>query len=105
MELVFVFEMCTDVLVEDLRIEDSSEWTLNPRYSQRLVFRRLNITAPTLGSHGHNTDGCDPDCECRPRSPLYDASKNAHLFSTLSHCVRFSHTARFLPAAHRRGVD
>eukprot|EP00937_MAST-01D_sp_MAST-1D-sp2_P001230 g1230.t1 len=57
---MFVFEMCSDVVVEDLHIEDSSEWTLNPRYSQRLAFRRLNISAPTLGSHGHNTDGFDP---------------------------------------------
>ena len=57
---MFVFEMCADVTVEDLHIEDSSEWTLNPRYSQRLAFRRLNISAPALGSHGHNTDGFDP---------------------------------------------
>ena len=57
---MFVFAQCTDVVVEDLQIQDSSAWTLNPQYSQRLSFRRLTITAPALGSHGHNTDGFDP---------------------------------------------
>ena len=52
---MFVFSQCTDVVVEDLQIQDSSAWTLNPQYSQRLSFRRLRITAPALGSHGHNT--------------------------------------------------
>jgi polygalacturonase len=57
---MFVFSQCTDVVVEDLQIQDSSAWTLNPQYSQRMSFRRLTITAPALGSHGHNTDGFDP---------------------------------------------
>ena len=57
---MFVFAQCTDVVVEDLQIQDSSAWTLNPQFSQRLSFRRLTITAPALGSHGHNTDGFDP---------------------------------------------
>jgi polygalacturonase len=48
------------VVVEDLLIQDSSAWTLNPQYSQRLSFRRLHIDAPALGAHGHNTDGFDP---------------------------------------------
>ena len=57
---MFVFSQCTDVVVEDLLIQDSSAWTLNPQYSQRLSFRRLHIDAPALGRHGHNTDGFDP---------------------------------------------
>ena len=57
---MFVFSQCTDVVVEDLLIQDSSAWTLNPQYSKRLSFRRLHIDAPQLGSHGHNTDGFDP---------------------------------------------
>lgn len=54
---MFVFSQCTDVVVEDLLIQDSSAWTLNPQYSKRLSFRRLHIDAPQLGTHGHNTDG------------------------------------------------
>ena len=57
---MFVFSQCTDIVVEDLLIQDSSAWTLNPQYSQRLSFRRLHISAPALGTHGHNTDGFDP---------------------------------------------
>lgn len=57
---MFVFSMCKHVVVEDLNVEDSSAWTLNPRYSSHLRFRRLNITAPALGARGHNTDGFDP---------------------------------------------
>ena len=57
---MFVFSQCTNVVVEDLLIQDSSAWTLNPQYSQRLSFRRLHIDAPQLGARGHNTDGFDP---------------------------------------------
>ena len=52
---MFVFSQTTDVIVEDIQIQDSAGWTLNPQYSQRLSFRRLHITAPALGSEGHNT--------------------------------------------------
>jgi polygalacturonase len=54
---MFVFSQCADVVVEDLLIQDSSAWTLNPQYSQRVSFRRLHIDAPALGTKGHNTDG------------------------------------------------
>eukprot|EP01052_Picozoa_sp_SAG31_P030143 SAG31_NODE_3065_length_4728_cov_2.260531_8_plen_231_part_00 len=61
---MFVFMQCTDVVLEDLHIQDSSAWTLNPMYSKRLSFRRLRIDAPALGTNGHNTDGFDPwGCE------------------------------------------
>jgi polygalacturonase len=61
---MFAFTQCTDVVMEDLHIQDSSGWTLNPRYSKRLSFRRLRIDAPALGTKGHNTDGFDPwGCE------------------------------------------
>ena len=43
---MFVFSLCTDAVVEELQIQDSSAWTLNPKYSKRLSFRRLEITAP-----------------------------------------------------------
>lgn len=47
---MFVFSLCSDVVVEDLKIQDSSAWTLNPQYSNRTSFRRLEITAPALGA-------------------------------------------------------
>lgn len=65
---MFVFSQCTDVVVEDLVIEDSSAWTLNPRFSQRLRFRRLSITAPSLQTHGHNTVRFPADAPCRSHS-------------------------------------
>lgn len=57
---MFVFSQTRNVIIEDLQIQDSSAWTLNPQYSQNISFRRLAITSPSLGLHGHNTDGFDP---------------------------------------------
>lgn len=55
-----VFTSCSDVLVEDLRITNSSQWTLRPMFSQRLTFRRLRIEGDPTGPNHHNTDGFDP---------------------------------------------
>lgn len=55
---MFVFVQCSDVLVDNLRIQNSSAWTLVPMFSQRLVFRNLHISEGD--GHGHNTDGFDP---------------------------------------------
>ena len=54
------FYFCSDVVVEDMRILNSSMWTLRPSYSQRLSFRRLTILGDTTGVNHHNTDGFDP---------------------------------------------
>ena len=54
------FFFCSDVVVEDLTIKNSSQWTLRPSYSQRLDFRRLTILGDTTGANHHNTDGFDP---------------------------------------------
>ena len=45
---MFTFVQCTDFTVTDLRIRNSSAWTLVPIFSQRGVFRRLHIAQ---GSH------------------------------------------------------
>ena len=54
------FFFCSDAVVEDLTITNSSQWTLRPSYSQRLAFRRLTILGDTTGVNHHNTDGFDP---------------------------------------------
>ena len=54
------FYFCTDVIVEDMVIHNSSQWTLRPSYSSRLAFRRLTILGDTIGINHHNTDGFDP---------------------------------------------
>jgi polygalacturonase len=55
---LLVFVGCSDVLVEDLFLQNSSAWNLNPMFSNDLVFRRLHMSEG--GGHGHNTDGFDP---------------------------------------------
>jgi len=60
---MFIFSQCSDVVVEDLLIQDSSEWTLNPMYSKRVSFRRLRIDAPALGSHGRNVTQRDSNSQ------------------------------------------
>jgi polygalacturonase len=54
------FYQCHDVVVKDLTIRNSAAWTLNPKYSQRLVFQRLRIEGDPKGPNHHNTDGFDP---------------------------------------------
>ena len=54
------FYFCSDVVVEDIRILNSSMWTLRPSFSRRLAFRRLTILGDTTGPNHHNTDGFDP---------------------------------------------
>ncbi|KAJ1456489.1 pectin lyase fold/virulence factor [Pelagophyceae sp. CCMP2097] len=54
------FFFCSDVVVEDLTITNSSSWTLRPSFSKRLIFRRLTILGDTTGANHHNTDGFDP---------------------------------------------
>ena len=54
------FYFCEDVVVEDLTILNSSQWTLRPSFSKRLTFRRLTILGDTTGANHHNTDGFDP---------------------------------------------
>jgi hypothetical protein len=109
---MFVFAQSQDVVVEDLQIQDSSAWTLNPQFSQRLSFRRLEITAPELGSHGHNTDGFGKhfplslslsrlSCLSRSRNPPPPRARRA--FSPLnqqSHTFHLSNT--HTPYTHAR---
>jgi len=55
-----LFTDVSDVVVEDLLITNSSQWTLRPMFSQRLTFRRLRILGDPTGPNHHNTDGFDP---------------------------------------------
>ena len=55
-----VFVSCADVVVEDLTITYSAGWTINPRFSERLIFRRLHISGDTDGPNHGGTDGFDP---------------------------------------------
>lgn len=50
------FNRCRNVLVEDVRIEDSPFWTLHPYLCRDVVIRHVKIRA-----HGHNNDGVDPE--------------------------------------------
>lgn len=54
------FFFVSDVVVEDLKITNSSQWTLKPMFSQRLTFQRLRIEGDPTGPNHHNTDGFDP---------------------------------------------
>lgn len=47
-------------MVQDLTIRNSAAWTLNPKYSQRLVFQRIRMLGDPNGPNHHNTDGFDP---------------------------------------------
>merc|ERR1740121_2878071 len=55
-----VFVSCADVVVEDLTIQYPAAWTINPKFSERLIFRRLRIHGDTNGPNHKNTDGFDP---------------------------------------------
>ena len=50
------FNRCRNVLVEDVRIENSPFWVLHPYLCRDVVIRRVQIRA-----HGHNNDGVDPE--------------------------------------------
>lgn len=55
-----VFYSCADATVQDLSVKNSAAWTMNPKYSERLVFQRLRIEGDPNGPNHHNTDGFDP---------------------------------------------
>jgi len=55
---MFVFVQCTDVLVQNLRVQNSSMWTFNPMFSRRLTFQNLHYSEGP--GHSKNTDGFDP---------------------------------------------
>lgn len=57
---MFVFISCSDVVVQDLHIRNSSAWTLNPMFSKRLRFQRLHISQGHIPDHHSNTDGFNP---------------------------------------------
>jgi polygalacturonase len=63
---MFTFVQCTDVLVTDLTIRNSSCGTLVPIFSKGITFQRLHITQgshpgqPEHPDHHSNTDGFDP---------------------------------------------
>ena len=40
------FYFCTDVIVEDMVIINTSQWTLRPSYSSRLAFRKHHRVQP-----------------------------------------------------------
>jgi len=50
------FNRCRNVLIEDVRIENSPFWVLHPFLCHDVVIRRVQIEA-----HGHNNDGVDPE--------------------------------------------
>jgi unsaturated rhamnogalacturonyl hydrolase len=47
---------CKNVLIENLTINNSPNWVVNPVYCTNVTVRGLKII-----SHGPNSDGCDPD--------------------------------------------
>jgi hypothetical protein len=51
------FESCTDVRIEDVRIENAPGWTMRPFNCDRVVIRGIAIKNPV---YGPNTDGIDP---------------------------------------------
>ena len=55
---MFTFVQCSDVVVSDLTVRNSSAWTLVPIFSQRVSFKRLHISQGP--GHHSNTDGFDP---------------------------------------------
>ena len=55
---MLVFNQCSDVLVENIYMQNSSAWTLNPMFSKRLVFRNIHYSEGD--GHSKNTDGFDP---------------------------------------------
>lgn len=47
---------CSNILVEDIRIEDSPFWIIHPVYCNNVIVRGVEIT-----SYNPNNDGCDPE--------------------------------------------
>lgn len=47
---------CRHVLLSDFTIIDGPQWTLHPVYCEDVVIRNV-----TVSTHGHNTDGLNPD--------------------------------------------
>ena len=54
--VVMEFYFCDTVLVEGVRITESPFWTIQPVFSQNLIFRNLQFNC-----YGSNSDGIDPD--------------------------------------------
>lgn len=50
------FVKCTNVLIEDVTIENSPFWVIHPLFCENLVVRGIHIN-----SLGPNNDGCDPE--------------------------------------------
>lgn len=50
---------CRNILMEDFSILDGPQWTLHPVYCENMIIRNV-----TVSTHGHNTDGLNPD-SCR----------------------------------------
>ena len=50
------FNRCRNVLIEDIKIQNSPFWTIHLLLCAEVVVRRLDISA-----HGHNNDGIDPE--------------------------------------------
>lgn len=47
---------CTDILLEGFTITDGPQWTIHPVYCENITIRNLTVL-----THGHNTDGLNPD--------------------------------------------
>jgi len=50
------FNRCRNVLIEDIKIQNSPFWTIHLLLCAEVVVRRVDISA-----HGHNNDGIDPE--------------------------------------------
>lgn len=50
---------CKNVLLESFTIKDGPQWTIHPVYCDNVTIRGV-----TVSTHGHNTDGLNPD-SCR----------------------------------------
>lgn len=50
---------CKNVLLEGFTIKDGPQWTIHPVYCDNVTIRSV-----TVSTHGHNTDGVNPD-SCR----------------------------------------
>lgn len=50
------FMRCTNVLIADLRIENSPFWIIHPVICENVIVRKVSVT-----SLGPNNDGCDPE--------------------------------------------
>lgn len=50
---------CRNILLDDFTVLDGPQWTLHPVYCENVLIRNL-----TVSTHGHNTDGLNPDSCC-----------------------------------------